>query len=66
MLYTPGRVASAPREEIRADLARVRRELAPCDVVLADIPWDTPDEMVNLFVETCRSLEGVHEETFTS
>jgi hypothetical protein len=34
----------------------VHRELAPCDVVMADIQWTTPDQRVNEFLEICRSL----------
>lgn len=32
-------------------LGRIRRELSPCDVVVADIGWDMPDEVVNGILE---------------
>ena len=36
----------AKMPEIEADLRRIHRELGPCDVVMADIETDTPDERV--------------------
>jgi hypothetical protein len=58
VVYPPGRLSEASGEAIRQDLDRLGRELAPCDVVLADIPWNTPDSAVNWFVQTCRSVEA--------
>lgn len=57
VLYPPVRLAAVPRREIEADLRHIAEELAPCDVILADIPWDTPEAAVNWFVEACRELE---------
>lgn len=54
VLYSPWKLQAAPIEEIEADIARVARELAPCDVIAADITWDTPDTRVNQFLEVCR------------
>ncbi len=34
-------------------LNRIWSQLAPCDVILADIPWDTPDAAVNAFLAHC-------------
>jgi hypothetical protein len=39
-------------------LERIWRELAPCDVVLADIPWDTPDDTVSAFLRAARAIAG--------
>ena len=57
VLYTPGRVASVPEGELRKDLERIWRELSPCDVVVADIPWDTPDAAVNRFLQVATDVE---------
>lgn len=40
-------------QDLQPLLDRIWRELAPCDVILADIPWDTPDEAVNRFLQAC-------------
>lgn len=44
VLFTVGRLTDSVGT--RRLLERVWRELAPCDVVVADIPWDMPDEKV--------------------
>lgn len=46
LMYTPMDLANKPLAEIEADLRRIHRELGPCDVVMADIETDTPDERV--------------------
>jgi hypothetical protein len=46
VLYTPGKAATGDPEAVRADFERIARDLAPCDVVLADLGWDTSDERV--------------------
>lgn len=46
--------------DLRASLSflqRAWRELSPCDVVVADIPWDMPDENVAGFVELARHVQ---------
>ena len=57
VLYSPVRLQEAALGEIRADLTRVYRQLAPCDVVMADIQASTPDERVAEFLAICRQLE---------
>jgi len=37
-------------------MERVYRELAPCDVVMADIQASTPDKRVNELLEICSNL----------
>ena len=56
VMYTPGRLKEVSPDQLRADLERIWRELAPCDVVLADIPWDTPDETVRWFYGVSRQI----------
>ncbi|MCP4642244.1 MAG: hypothetical protein GY851_17500 [bacterium] len=49
VMYTPTDLANKPLDAIREDLARIRRELSPCDIVAADIEAGTPDERVMAF-----------------
>lgn len=51
IMYTPKDLASKSLAEIEADLTRIRRELAPCDIVMADIDSGVPDERVLAFAE---------------
>lgn len=46
VMYTPMDLVNKSREELWADLLRIRRELSPCDIVMADIDRDTPDARV--------------------
>ncbi len=57
VLYSPWRLHQAPIGEIRLDMEKIRAELAPCDVVMADIQADTPDERVRDLLRICRELE---------
>jgi hypothetical protein len=57
MMYSPVKFHDAPIEEIRADMRRIYEELAPCDIVMADIQAQTPDERVIALLEICRGLE---------
>lgn len=65
VLYDPRRVIEATPEDMRADLTRIAAELAPCDVVLADLPAETRDPHVRRFlvlaaeVETALAAAGV-------
>jgi hypothetical protein len=56
VLYSPWLRDGSPAA-VRADLRRIAREAAPCDVVVADIPWDMPDQRVRDLLEACRELE---------
>lgn len=49
IMYTPTDLAAKPLHEIQADLVRIRKELSPCDIVMADIDHGTPDERVIAF-----------------
>lgn len=51
VMYTPTDLISKSLEAIRADMLRIRRELSPCDIVMADIEYETPDERVLAFAE---------------
>jgi len=58
VLYSPVRLVETSPGELRQDMARIFDELSPCDVVIADIQADTPDERVNSVLTTCRILEA--------
>ncbi|MBA7621007.1 hypothetical protein ES703_28364 [subsurface metagenome] len=55
-LYTPMDLANKSLEMIRADMKRVAREYAPCDVVVGDIEAGTADERVLAFLELCGEI----------
>ncbi len=56
VVYTPGKAATGDPATVRADLERIARDLAPCDVELADLPWDTPDERVQWLNAVLREI----------
>jgi len=58
VLYSPVKLQDATLDEIAADMARIYEELAPCDVVMADIQATTPDERVNDLLAICARLAG--------
>ena len=59
IMYKPTDLADKPLEEIRADLERIARHYAPCDVVVADIEAGTPDERVLEFLSICDRINSV-------
>jgi len=54
LMYTPMDATGKTLPEIEADFARLARDYAPCDVVLADLEAGTPDARVAALVELCR------------
>lgn len=50
VLYSPVALTKKDVAAIRRDIGRIHRELAPCDIVMADITADTPDERVHAFL----------------
>jgi hypothetical protein len=57
VLYSPQQLVESTSSHLRSDMERVRSELAPCDVVFADLPLRIPDERVREVLRMCRSLE---------
>jgi hypothetical protein len=57
VLYSPVALQDAAPAVLRADMERIYRELAPCDLVMADIQASTPDERVHELLAVCRRLE---------
>ena len=56
IMYTPMDVANKPLAAIEADLERIARQFAPCDLVLADIEAGTPDRRVCEVLQLCQRL----------
>lgn len=54
VMYTPTDLANKNPEELRVDIRRIYRELAPCDIVMADIDAEVPDERVLEFDKIVR------------
>ncbi len=61
VLYSPVKLQDSPLGEIRADMEKIYRELAPCDVVMADIQVTTPDQRVNDLLTICREFGSGRE-----
>lgn len=56
VMYTPMDLCNKSLEQLRADLVRIYEELAPCDVVMADIEAGTPDARVQEFWEMAQQI----------
>jgi len=56
VMYWPTKLQDAPVQIIRKDMERIYRELAPCDIVMADIQATTPDKKVKELLEICHTL----------
>lgn len=61
IMYTPMDVANKSLEALRADIERVARDYAPCDLVAADIEAGTPDERVRDLLAICDELGRISE-----
>jgi hypothetical protein len=59
VMYTPMDLAGKTPAELRSDLERIARDMAPCDVVVADIDAGTRDDRVRLFLDTCLEIGAV-------
>ncbi len=56
VMYTPMDLLNKSPEALRDDLGRIARELGPCDVVMADIDHETPDERVVLLADMAEEI----------
>ncbi len=56
IMYTPMDLTNKSLETIRADVEKIARDYAPCDVVVADIEAGTPDEKVLAFLDLCSKI----------
>jgi hypothetical protein len=59
LMYTPMDLANKTVAAIHADVERIARDYAPCDLVVADIEAGTPDERVRTMLEVCAELSAV-------
>lgn len=57
VLYSPVALQDNSAHVIEKDMQRIFEELAPCDVVVADIQHSTPDRRINELMAVCRALE---------
>ena len=58
IMYTPMDLVNKSPEALRADLERIWYEIAPCDIVLADIDHETPDDRVRTFARLCAEISS--------
>lgn len=58
VMYSPVALAEASSAELRRNLERVASELAPCDVVCADLDVGFPEERVREVAALCRELSA--------
>ena len=56
LMYTPMDLANKPMEQVREDVTRIAREIAPCDLVVGDIDADVPDDRVHALLDHCAAL----------
>jgi len=56
LMYRPTDLVNKPLNKIEADLEMITSQYAPCDVVLADIEADTPDERILAFLKLCEQI----------
>jgi hypothetical protein len=56
IMYTPMDIANKSSGELRSDLEHIAREYGRCDIVVADIESETPDEKVKDFIRLCDKI----------
>ncbi len=50
--------ADRSETDMRADMEKIYRELSPCDIVMVDVQFDTPDKRVTDLLSIYRELEA--------
>ena len=60
-MYTPMDVANKSLADIKIDLEKIADEYGPCDIVAADIEFDTPDQRVLDFISLCDEISSKKE-----
>jgi hypothetical protein len=58
LMYRPTDLVNKSLETIEAELEKIASEYAPCDVVVADIEADTPDERILAFLKLCERINN--------
>lgn len=51
VMYKPTDLVNKTLSEIQVDLVRIRKELSPCDIVMADIDYGAPPDRVMAFAK---------------
>lgn len=63
VMYKPTDLANKSLAELEADLARIRREFSPCDIVMADIESGTPDTRILEFAGLAEAALAIEPDT---
>lgn len=58
LMYRPTDLVNKSPETIETELEKISRQYAPCDVVVADIEADTPDERILAFLKLCEQINS--------
>jgi hypothetical protein len=58
VMVSPVALQDASLEVLMRDMEKIYHQLAPCDVVMADIQASTSDKRVNELLDICRNLES--------
>ena len=61
LMYTPMDLANKEWDEVKADIEKIADEYGPCDLVIADIEADTPDEKVHNVLQLCEQISSRKE-----
>ena len=61
LMYTPMDLANKEWDEVKADIEKIADEYGPCDLVIADIEADTPDEKVHNVLQLCEKISSRKE-----
>ncbi len=61
IMYTPMDVASKSLADIRTDMEKIAEDYGPCDIVAADIEFDTPDQRVLDLINICDEISKTRE-----
>jgi len=61
LMYTPMDLANNEWDKIKQDVEKIAKEFGPCDLVVADIEADTPDEKIKQLIELCREISNRKE-----
>jgi hypothetical protein len=60
-MYTPMDLANNSWEKVESDIKKIADEYGPCDLVIADIEADTPDEKIQNVLDLCEEISNRKE-----
>jgi len=61
LMYKPTDLANKTWEEVESDIKKIADEYGPCDLVIADIEADTPDEKIQKVLDLCETISSRKE-----